>query len=258
MQSHERIIVALDVATPDEAIGLVRALRDHVGCFKIGLQFITAMLKSIIVPREREAISNLTDIRILFAELQDNIFWDGKLNDIPNTVAGAVIEINNIRVKMFNVHASSGAKAIAEASKVKGKSLLLGVTVLTSLSHDDCSSIFGDSSAPKVFQFAKMVMDNGGDGIVCSALELENIRWHQGRYKIFEKLPLMVIPGIRPEWASMGDQKRVMTPGEAIKAGADYLVIGRPITKPPVEIGGPVEAAKRIAVEIEQAQGGVR
>ena len=253
MKPHERIIVALDVATPNEAIGLVRELRDHVGCFKIGLQFITAMLKSIIVPVTWEATSNLTDIRILFAELQDNIFWDGKFNDIPNTVAGAVVEVNNIRVKMFNVHVSSGAKAIAEASKVKGDSLLLGVTVLTSLCDDDCHGIFGDSSVTKVLQFAKMVMDNGGDGIVCSALELKNIRWHQGRYKIFEKLPLAVIPGIRPEWASVGDQKRVMTPGEAVKAGADYLVIGRPIIKPPAKIGGPVEAAKLIAAEIEKA-----
>ena len=243
MEAKDKIIVALDVDTPKKALDLVKQLKGRVGCFKIGLQFITAMLRSVIFPITGNEVAL---IQMLFSELDGNIMWDGKFDDIPNTMAGASQEVVKIGVKMFNLHASAGLEAIAEAVANKGNALVLGVTVLTSIDENECVSIFGDFPSYKVIQFAKMLIDGKADGIICSPKELsvlseENIKL------------LKVTPGIRPKWAQKGDQKRVMTPSEAIKAGADYLVIGRPIRKPPEEIGSPVDAAKKIAEEIQQA-----
>jgi len=245
MKAKDRIIVALDVDTLEKALKLVKELKDYMGCFKIGLQFITAMLRSIIIPTTGREV---TLIQMLFNELDGNIMWDGKFDDIPNTVGGASQEVVKIGVKMFNLHASAGSEAIAKAVENKGDVLVLGVTVLTSIDEDECVSIFGAKPEKKVVQFAEMLNQQGADGIICSPQELELL----GKYHRFDGL-LKVIPGIRPKWAQTGDQKRVMTPYEAIKAGADYLVIGRPITQPPEEIGSSVDAAKKIAEEIEQA-----
>ena len=245
MKAKDRIILALDVDTPEKASKLVKELKDCVGCFKIGLQFITAMLRSIIVPTTgREA----TLIQVLFNELDGNIMWDGKFNDIPNTVGGASQEVAKIGVKMFNLHASAGSEAITKAVDNKGNALVLGVTVLTSIDEFECQSIFGAKPEKRVVHFAEMLNQQGADGVICSAKELEPIS-----KALIAGNFLKVIPAIRPKWAQKGDQKRVMTPGEAIKAGADYLVIGRPIRQPPKEIGSPVDAAKKIAEEIEQA-----
>ena len=160
---------------------------------------------------------------------------------------GASVAISRMGVRMFNVHASAGKEAILQAVANKRNSLVLGVTVLTSIDGDECVSIFGEEPRDKVIEFATMLVDAEADGVICSPQELEAL-------KVFDPgVLLRVTPGVRPKWAAIGDQKRVMTPGEAIKAGADYLVIGRPITKPPPEIGGPVEAAKKIAEEIVQA-----
>lgn len=249
MEAKDRIIVALDVSSPEEALNLVKQLKDYVGCFKIGLQFINAMLGSLITPfSSTPAIKNLTTIRELFSLLNGKIFWDGKFDDIPNTVAGASQEVVKIGVKMFNVHASAGKEAIAKVVANKGNSLVLGVTVLTSIDKDECLSIFGGWPHRKVADFALTLSHSKADGIFCSAQELEILARHPGTSKL-----LKVTSEIQPEWVQEGDQKRVMTPREAIKAGADYLVIGRPITNPPAEIGGPVEAAKKIAEEITQA-----
>lgn len=249
MKAKDRIIVALDVDTPKKASDLVKELKDCVGCFKIGLQFINAMLSSIITPEtETWAIDNLELIRKLFTALDGNILWDGKFDDIPNTVGGASQEVVKIGVRMFNVHASAGSEAISKAVENKGDALVLGVTVLTSIDEFECKSIFGAKPERKVVYFAEMLNRLGADGVICSAKELEPI----SKASIAGKF-LRVTPGIRPKWAQKGDQKRVMTPGEAIKAGADYLVIGRPIRQPPEEIGSPVDAAKKIAEEIAQA-----
>lgn len=248
MEAKDRIIVALDVSSPKEALELVEQLKDYVGCFKIGLQFINAMLNSIITPEtETWAVSNLESIRRLFTALDGNIMWDGKFDDIPNTVGGASQEVVKIGVRMFNLHASAGSEAIAKAVENKGNALVLGVTVLTSIDKDECTSIFGAEPNKKVVQFAETLNEKGADGVICSAKELEPIS--KG---IIAGNFLRVTPGIRPKWAQKGDQKRVMTPAEAIKAGADYLVIGRPIRKPPEEIGSPVDAANKIAEEIKQ------
>jgi len=249
MEAKDRIIVALDVDSPHKAKDLVLNLTPHVGCFKIGLQLICTMLRLIATSKkESEAIENLKAIWSLFAVLEGNIMWDGKFDDIPNIVGGASAEIAKIGVKMFNVHASAGKEAIAKAVANKGNSLVLGVTILTSIDKDECLSIFGGWPDRKVADFGLTLSHNKADGIICSAQELKILARHPGTLKL-----LKVTPGIRPEWAQKGDQKRVMTPGEAIKAGADYLVIGRPITNPPKEIGSPVEAAKKIAEEIAQA-----
>ena len=149
---------------------------------------------------------------------------------------------------MFNIHASAGAEAIKAAVAVKKNSLVFGVTVLTSIDDSECVSIFGDKPNHKVVDFVSMLAENRADGTICSPKELSFL----GASEVFSGL-LKATPGVRPDWAVLGDQKRVMTPAEAIKAGADYLVIGRPITNPPAEIGSPVEAAKRIADEIASA-----
>jgi orotidine-5'-phosphate decarboxylase len=153
-------------------------------------------------------------------------------------------------VDMFNVHASCGVEAMKAAVANKGMSKVLAVTVLTSLSDEECISVFGKASQQKVLEFANMAKDAGVDGLICSPKEVPLLR---SRPEL--KDLLLVTPGVRPEWAAAGDQKRVMTPGEAIKAGSDYLVIGRPITKPPEnKFSSPVEAAIAIAEEIGKAE----
>ena len=231
MIPHKRIIVALDVDTLDKAESLVETLAPYVGCFKIGLELLTSVGAQKIV----EFIHSYSG----------QVFYDGKFNDIPNTMAGVAKAVADLNVKMFNVHASSGIKAMKAAVDNKGTSLVLAVTVLTSLNEDDSLSIFGVGTREKVIHFAHNAKTAGCDGIVCSPKELEMVQ-QLGSIKNL----LKVVPGIRPLWANNGDQKRVMTPGEAIKAGADYLVIGRPITKPPKEIGTPIDAVEKITEEI--------
>ncbi len=250
--AKDRIIVALDVDSLDKAKSLVESLAPHVGCFKVGLELLTAVGAPQVVG--------------FVHSLGGQVFYDGKFDDIPNTVGGAAKAVASLKVKMFNVHASVGVEAMMAAvansvfvqedwppghdyggpSNVH-RSLVLAVTVLTSLEENNAYLIFGAPTKAKVLQFARDAKIAGCDGIICSPQELELL----GKQKELSGL-LKITPGVRPEWAAAGDQKRIMTPAEAIKAGADYLVIGRPITKPPEEIGGPVEAAKKIAEEIAQ------
>ncbi|MEK9135034.1 MAG: orotidine-5'-phosphate decarboxylase [Patescibacteria group bacterium] len=249
MEPKDRIILPLDVDSVQKATNLVELLAPYVGPFKVGLEFINTMLASLILPKDREeAESNLWAIRRLFDLLSGKIFWDGKFDDIPNTVAGASIPVAKMGVRMFNVHASAGRESVVKAVANKGNALVLGVTVLTSIDSKECVFIFGQEPGTKVLRFALMLADVKADGIICSPHELSLIRTLPDLDSL-----LTITPGVRPEWAAVGDQKRVMTPGEAIRAGADYLVIGRPITQPPSEIGGPVKAAKRIAAEIAEA-----
>ena len=246
MEPKDRIIVALDVNDPAKAISLVRSLTPYVGCFKIGLEFINSMIANITTLPTIEAYANFKQIRELFSLLDGNIFWDGKFDDTPNTVAGATKETAKMRVKMFNVHASAGIKSMEAAVANKGNSLVLAVTVLTTIGDDESELIFGAKSIKKVIEFATDAEKAGCDGIVCSPLELK---------RISSLLPnlIKVVPGVRPKWAQANDQKRIMTPYDAIRAGADYLVVGRGITNPPAEIGSPVDAAKKIAEEIASA-----
>lgn len=231
MEAKERIVVALDVDSLDKALELVEELHPYVGYFKVGLELLT----NEGAPKVVQAIK----------EAGGKIFYDGKFKDIPNTVAGASKAVAKLGVDMFNVHASGGIEMMKAAVDNKGESKVLAVTVLTSLSEEDAHSIYGAPSKGKVIEFARWAKIAGIDGLICSPQELQAL----GKQKELDDL-LRVTPGVRPEWAARGDQKRVMTPGEAVKAGADYLVIGRPITKPPSDIGNSIAAAKMIAEDI--------
>lgn len=232
MEPRERIIVALDVDNLDKARELVRRLAPHVGYFKVGLELLTSEGAPWVVH----------SLRVLGAK----IFYDGKFMDIPNTVAGASRAVARLGVEMFNVHASGGVDMVRAAVENKGNSEVLVVTVLTSLSDVTCSVIYGASPSTRVTDFASMACLAGANGVICSPEELEALQDDKFKELYF------VTPGIRPAWAVKGDQARIATPEGAIRAGADYLVIGRPITRPPSEIGTCVDAAKLIAEEIEK------
>lgn len=219
---REKIIVALDTDNLKKVESLVKQLLPYVNYFKIGLELSTA-------------VGAPTAIKLVH-QLGGKVFYDGKFNDIPNTIAKASKAISNLGVAMFDVHASSGSESIRVAVKNKGKSKVLGVTVLTSMSE----------AGDKVLKFTEILKKEGADGVICSPWEAKLIR----QYKKFDRL-LIVTPGIRPKWAPTKDQKRYMTPSEAIKAGSDFLVIGRPITNPPISVGTPLEAIKLIYKELK-------
>lgn len=258
MKPHERIVLPLDVSDIDNAHRLVQMLAPFVGVFKVGFEAIYSMMAQLLSP-DCASEYLLGRIRSLAAKITpEKAFLDVKLADISNTVGNAVKALSCLKVKMINIHASAGRETIKAAVANKGDSLLFGVTVLTSISSDECVSIFGANPGPKVIQLAKMLVDNGADGVICAPKE--GILLRSDIY--FDKLTI-ACPNIRPGWAATKEERervkddqnieRQMTPGEAIEAGIDMLVIGRPITKPPVEIGGPVEAAKKIAEEISKA-----
>lgn len=227
----EKLIFALDVDAIAKSTPYVEALAQHVGCFKVGLELIMAAGAPQVVSH--------------IHRLGGQIFLDTKLNDIPNTVAAASRAIAGLGVKMFNVHACAGKESIRAAAENKGNSLLLVVTVLTSMEDAECERIFGTISQNKVLQFAHDAKEAGADGIICSPRELELIA------QVPElKGLLKVTPGVRPQWAEANDQKRTMTPAEAVRAGATHLVLGRPISNPPRGIGSPIDAITNITNEI--------
>jgi orotidine-5'-phosphate decarboxylase len=232
---QHRVIVPLDVPTLAEAASLARRLAPHVAAVKIGSQLFTAE-----GPR---AVQTMHDLGL-------RVFLDLKYHDIPNTVAAAVAAARNLGVWLLNVHASGGGemmRAAARAAAGPDRPLVIAVTVLTSLSEDAFRTIAGTARTleTQVRHLARETRAAGLDGVVASPHEIRAIRQECGPHF------LIVTPGVRPADAALDDQQRIMTPGEAIRAGADYLVIGRPITAAP----DPVEAAKRIAVECEMANG---
>ncbi len=236
---HERVLAALDVDHLDAALGLVRELRPLVGGFKVGLELCTAAG----APRVAEAV----------AAAGGSLFLDLKLHDIPNTVAGAVRAVCAFgpAVRMLTLHCQGGAamlRAAVEAARAAPqRPLLLGVTVLTSVDQTALRDELGVGAplAEHVARLARLAQDCGLDGVVASPHEVAAIRAACG-----DGL-LIITPGVRPAWAASSDQRRVMTPAAALRAGADYLVIGRPITAPPPDVGGPAAAATRILREIE-------
>ncbi len=245
MQAKDRIFVALDVAEVSQAVTLASELRPYVGGIKIGLE----ILNSCGAP---QVVSALRDVGL-------PIFFDGKFNDIPNTVAGAVDAVARLGVAMLNVHALGGVEmmqAAVQAARSGAESagqprpIVLAVTILTSLNPAKLQAVgfsqLRDATQLRelVVQLARQAQAAGCDGVVASPQEITAIRAACGSdFKI-------VTPGVRPVWAAKGDQQRVMTPREAVAAGADFLVIGRPLTKPPAEIGTSIQAAQRIAEEL--------
>lgn len=230
MEPKDRIILPLDVDNLRSADALVRELAPYVGFFKIGLELISSVGGSVAVD--------------FVHERGGKVFYDGKFDDIPNTVGRAAKAVAGQRVAAFNLHASAGRDAIAAAVANKGNSLVWGVTVLTSIAEDECTRIFGHPPFAKVRQFGHYLVEAGADGMICSPQELEFLSMDD-KLRSFTK----VTPGIRAKDAPPDDQRRTMTAGEAVRAGATYLVIGRPITT----ASSPVDAAKAFANEIAAA-----
>jgi len=206
-----KIIVALDVPTKERAIQLVEQLRSDISFFKVGLQLYTAEGPEIV----RAVLS--TGARV---------WLDLKLYDIPNTVARAVESANALGVQMFTIHLSGGSEMIRSATTVRANDmLLLGVTVLTSATERTLREIgIVENVEDQVLRLTRLGVESGIDGVVASPHEIDRLRAEFGnRIKI-------AVQGIRPTWAEPGDQKRFMTPRQALEAGADYIGIGRPIT----------------------------
>ena len=223
----DKIIVALDVATKEKALELVKELRDRISFFKIGLQLYTAEGPEIV--------------RAVLAT-GAKVWLDIKLYDIPNTVGRAVESANNLGVHMLTIHLSGGSEMIAAASAARANNmLLLGVTVLTSATEQTLREIgVSGKMDEQVMRLARLGVGAGIDGVVASPHEIKKLRAEFG-----DKIKIAV-QGIRPSWAEPGDQKRFMTPREALEAGTDYIGIGRPITAHP----RPSEAVEKILDEL--------
>ncbi|PIR21479.1 MAG: orotidine-5'-phosphate decarboxylase [Deltaproteobacteria bacterium CG11_big_fil_rev_8_21_14_0_20_47_16] len=246
MPGSDKILVALDVPDIPAAQSLVKQLAPHVGGFKVGLELMNHVGAPQIVEAVRDAGGML--------------FFDGKFHDIPNTVAGAVRGAILPGIGLLNVHClggpamMKGAKeaAITEASAQKiPVPKVIGVTILTSMNVAELQAIGMQQIKESrditilVGHLALEAKKAGLDGVVSSPQEISLIR------ELCGPDFLIVTPGVRPTWAATGDQKRVMTPKDAVAAGADYLVIGRPITNPPKEIGSPADAAQKIIAELQ-------
>jgi orotidine-5'-phosphate decarboxylase len=235
---RKRLIFALDVGSMEEARQWLRLLRDKVGVFKVGKQLFTRCGPEVVR---------------MIGEEGGEVFLDLKYHDIPNTVAMAGVEASRLGVKIFNVHALGGREMMAATAAAVDREvprgnarrpLLLAVTVLTSSTAETLREVGIDRPvAEMVPRLALLAKDAGMDGVVASPLEIGLVRQACGDDF------LIVTPGVRPAEASLDDQKRVMTPGEAIAAGADFLVIGRPISAAP----DPAAAADRILEEMTAA-----
>lgn len=238
MHPTSKILLPLDTDTADKALEMARLVVDEVGGFKVGLELVNA------------AGFDVFDRLRALAGADAKIFYDCKLHDIPNTVAGASRAVARRGVWMFNIHALGGSemmRAAVQAAKEGAdsaggtKPLVIAVTVLTSISEAVLEGELGIKGgvAAVVEDLARLAQDSGCEGVVASPHEINVIREACGPDF------LIVTPGVRPAGAALGDQKRVMTPGEAVRAGADYLVVGRPITGDP----DPAQAARRINAE---------
>lgn len=233
MEPKDRIIVALDVPDLETAKPIVQNLAPHVGWFKVGLEFITAVGGPAAVA--------------LIKDAGCKVMYDAKFHDIPATMAGAARSVARLGVDLFTLHASAGSDGVRAAIDAGGAERVIGVTVLTTFSDADCVDVYSTKVDEKVHDFATSLVRDGARNIVCSPLELEDLKGVRLR---------KITPGVRPSWAAANDQKRAATPSEAILAGAELLVIGRPILKPPAFVGSPVDAVNLIIGEIAQATGG--
>ena len=247
----DRIIVALDDMTWGEATQVIYETKEFIGLGKA----------NSLAQRNgwKPAVDGLQDAGV-------RTMADTKFHDIPKTVELQVEAVTQTKASLITVHASGGQKMLEHAVTGRDRAKetlqrqykgmlrdeliggLLGITVLTSIDKEQCESIYGDEPEKKVIQFARTALEAGLDGIVCSGKELEAIRSDDSLSEL-----ITVVPGITPEWAKKADdQKRVVTPREAIQNGADYLVIGRAITQPPEGVSR-TEAAQRINQEIAEA-----
>ncbi len=227
----DRIYVALDTPDLGKAVSLAKMLAGHVGGVKLGMEFFYAN-----GPEGARAIS----------EVGMPLFLDLKFHDIPNTVAGAVRSTLALKPAILNVHAQGGPSMMRAAQAALDEAgspntLLIAVTVLTSLSDEDLGETgYALNAGDLVTRLARLTQSCGLGGVVCSPREIKAIRAACGPdFKL-------IVPGIRPVWSEAGDQKRITTPAQAIQDGADYIVIGRPITG----AADPLDAARCIAEEL--------
>ncbi len=237
--ARDRLVLALDVNTMEEAKKLVTELRDYVGVFKVGLQLYTSVGPDIIKMIQDEG---------------REIFFDGKFHDIPNTVAKASANLIKHGVTFFNVHTTGGSKMIStclklarETAKSCGlpKPTVLGVTLLTSFGQKTLTEelLINRNIDDYVSQLASVAKESGLDGIIASATDVPKIKKACGEDFI------ILCPAIRPTWSVVNDQIRVVTPKDAIRTGVDYLVVGRPITSAKDR----VSAAKLVLDEMQEA-----
>jgi orotidine-5'-phosphate decarboxylase len=224
---RDRLIVALDVSSAAAARKIVAAVGESVSTFKVGMQLYTAEGPGLV--RELVAAGR-------------KVFLDLKYHDIPNTVASAVKEAAGLGVSMLTVHAGGGSKMLRGAVEAANPALIvLAVSVLTSMDEDDLHEISVQGSVEKqVLSLGKLALDAGCQGLVSSAKEAPALRKSYG-----EKFAL-ITPGVRPAGVEHGDQARVVTPAQAVQAGASHIVVGRPITG----AANPQQAAKNIIDEI--------
>jgi orotidine-5'-phosphate decarboxylase len=204
---------------------MVRAVAPHCGLVKLGLEFFAANGPAGL------AVAG-----------EAKIFLDLKLHDIPNTVAGAVRALMPLGVEMLTIHAAGGAAMVGAAVEAAGgRTKILAVTVLTSLDASALSDTgVAGGTTQQVLRLARLALGAGADGLICSPHEIAVLR------DAFGTKPLLVVPGIRPAGSERGDQARVMTPEQAVAAGADYIVVGRPVTG----ADDPMAAARDIAARI--------
>jgi len=227
---RERLIIALDVSTTAAAQKIVAAVGDSASTYKVGMQLYTAVGPQIV----RDLVAS-----------GRRVFLDLKYHDIPNTVGAAVAEAEKLGVHMLTIHAAGSAKMIGaavDAAKVRPDLMVFAVTVLTSMDGHDLETVGlgGGSIEETVVRLATLALANGCQGIVTSAREASSVRASLGHQFA------IVTPGVRPAGSSVGDQVRVVTPAEAIAAGASHIVVGRPIT----EAADPAAEARAILAQI--------
>ena len=236
MKAKDKLMIALDLDSKEKAIDIIQRLEADVEIFKVGLELYLASRGKVVD---------------YLQEKGKKVFLDLKFMDIPNTVAGAAREAAKMGVFMFNLHVPGGKQMMVSAREAveqvaaggQKKPLIVAVTVLTSLDQNDLLQLgITQDIKELVISRAKLAKEAGLDGIVASPREAAQIRSVCGSDFV------SVCPGIRPTWAATGDQKRIMTPKEAINQGATYLVVGRPI----IAAADPAEAARKVIKEMEE------
>lgn len=236
MDARDRLIVALDLPSTGEALAMVDRLGGSCRWFKVGMELFYGSTG------ERGGLGMVEELRSRGFE----VFLDLKLHDIPNTVAGAVRALEGAGASLLTVHAAGG-KAMLEAAQgavTSSTMRLLAVTVLTSVDAEQLAEVgVKETPAEQVLRLARLAQAAGIDGMVCSAEEVEMLRATLGAGA------LLVVPGVRPTGSAVGDQRRVATPGEALRRGASMLVVGRPIT----QAADPAEAARMILDEMQKS-----
>lgn len=207
------IVLAVDTPDLETAIQWVRATQEHISVFKLGLEFFLTF--------------GTEGVKAIQAETDSDIFLDLKLHDIPHTVSGAAKAVSQLAPKFLTVHASGGRAMVQAAVEAMPNSYITGVTILTSMSEADVAEVgFKSSALDSAVSLAKVAVAGGARAMVCSPLEIVAVRRAVG------DAPLIITPGVRPlDMTGSDDQKRTMTPEDAIQSGASLVVIGRPITQ---------------------------